>query len=332
MCQKKPGPRCAAHVRTAMEACRIDLAENREAMDRGEMVPHPDAAARMMQLQDEFDETPTGQHQLAAKIHRATDPAERSHLRRRKTNAANRYTVRKAAAAALERGDERGSLIIQRTQIANTAWLAHSALNPLKNPAYAKMRIADDGGHMLAVTDTETIPTWRPDGTEALVEQAALIYETPLEPGPEPDSYRTHAGTDRGYLYRSPDIDHPYPRLHHYDADTAHPGPESSVHDMTAWPEQDSPHPASPATTHTQIAWEDAPDIVTDQNGTPILARWHGTVAHTTGVEVTGTVAGPSHSTTARTHEDQNPGGGQNLATVHPLEPRTNSRLRDRLR
>ena len=273
MCQKKPGPRCAGHLREAMDSVRILLAENHQAMSDGQPVPHPTAAARQMRLQDEYDETPTGQHELAAAIHRSDDPDTKTSLRQRKEHARRRYEVKKAAAAAEHSGDARASAIIQRTAHPDTGWLAHSRLNALNDASFARMRISDDGQGMHAAYPPEPTTDYSTDPAREVL-AAPVIYEAQAAPGPD-GTYLVHPGSDREVLYRPSTIDDPHEHLIAYDSETAETGQSMSLHDMAPWPAH-----APALDTHDQpvdYAWEGQPDIVRDPLGTPVLIRWYGT-------------------------------------------------------
>ena len=77
MCQKKPGPRCASHVRNEL----LDARRHKTHMEAfGRENDKEEAAAKYAKVRREFYKTPTGQRELAAIIDNSTDAKERRQL------------------------------------------------------------------------------------------------------------------------------------------------------------------------------------------------------------------------------------------------------------
>lgn len=288
MCQKKPGARCAGNLRNSITAVTAQVDQNRAAYHAGEERPHPGAEAHLMELQDEFDETPSGQRELDDQMVKSIgNPALVAGLQHRKAAAARRYAVKQAALAATEAGDERAANIIIKTQNPDTGWLTHSRLNPLNSGAYTRMRIDEHGGHMVGLVAADSTTEYDYDGTSSDVYEGQLVYETPIEPGPTAGTYLTHAtpGARRvtdPYLYSEADIDHPSGTFHAYAVEGIDGEPHTHGAPVTVGDLTDSGHVESLTGCENadsyDVRWEETPDVVRNAHGTPVLLRFYGAV------------------------------------------------------
>lgn len=282
MCQRKPGPRCAGHLSDEIAKVKSHIAENRVAELAGAPHPHPGSTQRLMMLNDEYDETPSGQKALDEQMANTVGaPREVWRLRNRKAAAARRYATKKAALAAADQGDERASNIILKTGNPDAGWTANSYMNPLNRNAYRRMQIANDGGSMVGVVSTETEDSYDSDAPVTIA-TTQVVYETPITEGPYPGTYITHGtGSARAardpYLYMPADIDSPEPTIRSYSEQaSAAYGTTLAATDVTESSDLDPLLGYDSADDYT-VEWEQDPEIVHDRTGKPAILRFYGT-------------------------------------------------------
>lgn len=197
MCHKKPGPRCAGHLRTAIADLSAHVEENRVAFTAGLDEPHPGARAKLLQAHDEFDETPTGQSNLYNAMVRTVGNPTRVHvLRARQVAAARRYAVKREALAAIEAGNERAAAIILKTQNPNTGWLEHASLNPLNTADFEAMSLNPDGTGMVGVVRNTSLIEVDVDGAPSALVTSHLVYETNVDSDASMARLTSAAGID----------------------------------------------------------------------------------------------------------------------------------------
>lgn len=198
MCQPKPGPRCASHLRAALARAREHAAQNRQAFDDGVPRPHPHAEGRILELLDEWDETPTGQRELDTLIARAEAEGapefEIDILRSRKASGRERHEAKTAALASMKAGYP----AVARFQMrygAHAGWLGHTTLAAEVKAGDGDLTVYPEYAVGTAFTDHHTEST--PDGRDFYVSESRLIIQAPVRPGPTPGTWITGLGAPR---------------------------------------------------------------------------------------------------------------------------------------
>lgn len=276
MCQKKPGPRCASHLRERLTAVQAHVDANKAAWHNAAAdLPYPGAEYELVMIQDEYDETPTGQDELAAQAAASNDPRTTASLTMRRDQAARRYAIKTAALDATNRGDERGANIVLKTGNPHTAWLSGSRLNPLNSDTYARMRISPSGQHMVGVLTSETHP--HPSGAHAVVDEHHTIYETPVRRGTSPGTWVTEPVDGIGRVVYTPaDIDHPHATLRPLDPTGAPTGASLTIGHLDTDDQLDA-LTGYRSTPNAAAEWDPDIEIIETRDGHAIL-RDYGTV------------------------------------------------------
>ncbi len=197
MCQPKPGPRCASHLRDALTRARAQARENREAFTHDGHVPHPGIEGRILALLDEYDETPTGQQELQEQIDNADphlyDDVEIDILRQRLSSGRQRHERKAAALRSTQAGDHHAARM-QLRYGSGAAWLATSRLPSQAREAGEDLHVFD--GYATAVISTRHslhhTPTQAPVHTYA----STVAYEAPVQPGPQPGTWLIAPSSD----------------------------------------------------------------------------------------------------------------------------------------
>lgn len=200
MCHKSPGPRCAAHLRVAMNAAREQIEANKTAFANGHEPPHRGAEGRLAQLQDEFDETRTGQADLAGQINALENvdahEIDIDVLRSRMLNASDRRVAKLAAAKSVENGEPRTARL-QLKYGAHAGWLAHTDIVSETSEHGGPTVYRDYAVGTSYRDEHEEQIGYEEHATNLLVADSTHHYEAPVTPGPTPGTWVVGGDVER---------------------------------------------------------------------------------------------------------------------------------------
>lgn len=185
MCQPKPGPRCVSHVREAIARVERDRARDADAFMNGTgALSKRSYAGELSRLHDEYDETPTGQDELAGAINAAEnadepDLARIDMLRTRLANAAARRAAKTAALKSTQEGNHTAAEF-QLRYGANAAWLADSTIHTSEHRHLS----ADYAIGVNNIDAREEQDGYAEMASYLWVEDKDFTLEAPVQPGP----------------------------------------------------------------------------------------------------------------------------------------------------
>lgn len=232
MCQPKPGPRCAGHLRDRIARVRADREQAMADFASGaDATPAWHYNRELARLQDEYDETATGQRELGAliaqKVAENAPGYEIRDLQDRRVAAADRHAAKTAALQSTRAGD----MDVARAQLrygAHAGWFGASLLDK-ETDALGDFAVHPD--HAVAITrrdEWDDSYGYEEEETPVRVSDLQVAYEAPVTPGPRPGTWLTGAhvpAKDRARLGVTPVL---------YD---------EAAHTVTAYPERQGPVP-----------------------------------------------------------------------------------------
>ena len=272
MCQPLPGPRCANHLAKKIDAVKKQLEANRDAFASETKIPHPHVTrATLMVLMDEYDETPTGQRRLAARIRKIDESSSsgrdtKAVYQTRKNAAKKRWLTKKAALAAAKAGSA-GRVKAIMNYGPNAGWMENSEIFATSKNDTNYCEKDNDLGGISQKTTTLVV-----DHSGAPAEQVSyeLVYETPVMPGAHPGLWETERDGSTNNIFAF-DGD----KMAHYTVDTS-----NNIHNNTFDPSalfDDITEPGK--RTQRSVEWK-TPEVVTYPNGESIL-RMKGSLVRT---------------------------------------------------